>query len=61
MASAKRGDKKGPPKFKAYCTTCASAGRQVEKTVIQYAGYGPLKGFYWTCNENPEHTERSKS
>ena len=60
MASAKRGDKKGPAKFRSMCPTCAAAGKESERHVVKYAGYGVLKGFYWTCDAKPEHVERSK-
>lgn len=43
--TAKRSTGKVIAAKKRMCSKCGTA----EAHVVKYTGYGPLRGFYWTC------------
>jgi ssDNA-binding Zn-finger/Zn-ribbon topoisomerase 1 len=52
---AKTAQKSDALRTKRSCPVCGA-----ESKVVQYAGFGQMKGFFWVCDKNPEHVSRTR-
>lgn len=52
---AKTAQKSDALRTKRFCPVCGA-----ESKVVQYAGFGQMKGFFWVCDKNPEHVSRTR-
>ena len=52
---AKTAQKADALRTKRSCPLCGG-----ESKVVQFAGFGQLKGFFWVCDKNSEHISRTR-
>jgi ssDNA-binding Zn-finger/Zn-ribbon topoisomerase 1 len=52
---AKTAQKSDALRNKRFCPVCGG-----ESKVVQFAGFGQQKGFFWVCDKNPEHVTRTR-
>jgi len=52
---AKTAQKSDASRAKRSCPVCGG-----DSKVVQYAGFGQMKGFFWVCDKNPEHVSRTR-
>jgi hypothetical protein len=55
MAEKAKTAQKAALRAKRVCPLCGA-----DSKVVQYTGFGQMKGFFWVCDKNPEHLSRTR-
>ncbi|MGE0825227.1 MAG: hypothetical protein AB7G75_16495 [Candidatus Binatia bacterium] len=55
MAEKAKTAQKDAARIKRLCPVCGG-----DSKVVQYAGFGQRKGFFWVCEKNAEHLSRTR-